>query len=189
MMTEVPILLSKIFVHLSILVLVGIIVVDFLYYRIPNVLTLTLLALFPLLILSSGQYQAITGIWVMIASFAICFALFAFNLIGGGDAKLIPVLCLWVGTTDVLFFLFWGTILGGVVAITYMFAPRAIGYSSSTIRQLVLSATPLKAVMQKFVPDIEHIEGEVLSLQDKRNMPYGIGICIAGIYMICQQWT
>ena len=147
--------------HLSIILLGLIILLDFLYYRIPNKLTFGLLLLFPLIILCSGNYEAIFDIWIMVISLIICFGLFGANLIGGGDAKLIPVLCLWAGKAGVLTFLFWGTLCAGGIGFFYLIAPRSVYFCTSNMRHFIYHNGMMSSVAKRFIPDLDKVEGNV----------------------------
>lgn len=57
-----------------------------------------------------------TGALVLMAS----FTLFAFGLIGGGDAKLMAATALWLGPQGTLTFLIYATLIGGVLAIAML---------------------------------------------------------------------
>ncbi|GAB4121043.1 MAG: hypothetical protein Kow00104_04370 [Rhodothalassiaceae bacterium] len=55
----------------------------------------------------------------------VCLGLFAAGAMGGGDAKLIPVMALWVGTDGIATFLYVMALAGGLVALA-MLVYRAI---------------------------------------------------------------
>jgi len=57
---------------------------------------------------------------VAFITFVVCFLLFCFNAFGGGDAKLIPAIALWVGPTGLMHFLAGTAISGGVVALAVL---------------------------------------------------------------------
>ncbi len=60
---------------------------------------------------------------VLAIAFAACLALFAMNLLGGGDAKLIPAIALWAGTEHLVGFLVAMTLAGGAVALVLLLRP------------------------------------------------------------------
>jgi prepilin peptidase CpaA len=89
--------------------------------RIPNALVLACLglallrlALEPALL---GPHLAVGGI-----AFALTLALFARNLMGGGDAKLLPVVALWLGPQAILDFLVLLAVLAGGIALMLVLA-------------------------------------------------------------------
>lgn len=52
-----------------------------------------------------------------IIMFAITYVLFLFNIIGGGDSKLATAYGFWLGLSGLSAFLFYMTMVGGVVAV------------------------------------------------------------------------
>lgn len=137
-------------------------------YRIPNRLTLGILSLYPLFAGANalsgypiGAPTLATDVLVAAAALAICFALFATGLLGGGDAKLIPVVCLWVGAAYAPAFLLVMTLAGGGVAITYWIVRR----------QHRATPTPGAA------------SGEY---EQTNRIPYGIAIAAGGLFAASQ---
>jgi prepilin peptidase CpaA len=64
--------------------------------RIPNALVIAALAVFVVMIPAIGLETALWRLLAGAVTFAFCFGLFAARLIGGGDAKLFPVMILFV---------------------------------------------------------------------------------------------
>ena len=75
---------------------------------IPNWLNVTLAVLFVPAAFVSGVPMEIIGghLITALCAFLIAFGLFAFNIVGGGDAKMIPAVMLWVGPSASITFLF-----------------------------------------------------------------------------------
>ncbi|MDM7981521.1 MAG: prepilin peptidase [Rhizobium sp.] len=96
---------------------------DFLEMKIPNRIPALLAASFFVVIPFSG-FGMIEISWHLAAAlmvFAVCFALFAFNVMGGGDAKILTAAALWFGFNTSLFeFLVYTGYLGGVLTILVM---------------------------------------------------------------------
>lgn len=92
---------------------------DIASYTIPNFLSLALLALFAVFAATSGMAPGEIGTHALagLVGLAIGFALFAFGLIGGGDAKLFAVIVLWLGFSDLLDFVLMTSVFGGVLTI------------------------------------------------------------------------
>jgi prepilin peptidase CpaA len=86
---------------------------------IPNRLSLLLLGAFaPLYVAAGGTMDglaahAATGAIV----FAICLGLFVAGWFGGGDAKLLPAMALWVGPAGLAHLVLGAALAGGVVAL------------------------------------------------------------------------
>ena len=87
-----------------------------------------------------------------------CFAMFAFNLLGGGDAKLLTAAALWFGWSDLMTLLLMTAVMGGPLCLAILFFRRV----------------PL--------PDWAFKQGWLNRLHDpKRGVPYGVAICAAGL--------
>ena len=90
---------------------------DFLTLRIPNWLTaLVALSFFPMAWATGLPAEAY--LWHFAAGaamLAVGFGLFAFNLFGGGDAKLLAAVGLWFGWPESLPFLAYTVLAGGVL--------------------------------------------------------------------------
>jgi prepilin peptidase CpaA len=93
---------------------------DFLEMKIPNRIPAILIGSFLLIVPFAGLTLVDFG-WHLLAAasvFAVCFALFAVNVMGGGDAKLLSAAALWFGFNTSLFeFLAFTGYLGGVLTI------------------------------------------------------------------------
>nr|WP_321442265.1 prepilin peptidase [uncultured Hyphomonas sp.] len=86
---------------------------------IPNWLNLTIAALFvPAAVFSGLPVEILIGhVLAGLAAFVIGFALFAFRIFGGGDAKMIPAVMLWIGPSASLEFVFTMALVGGACAL------------------------------------------------------------------------
>ncbi len=96
---------------------------DFLEMTIPNRIPVILLSAFFLVAPFSGLTLGEFGWHVAAAGlvFAACFGLFALNVMGGGDAKLLSAAAIWFGFNHSLFeFLAYTGYLGGVLTIMVM---------------------------------------------------------------------
>ena len=67
--------------------------------RIPNALVIAAFAVFVATVPVIGLEAALWRLLAGVITFVICFGLFAARLIGGGDAKLFPVMILFVPAT------------------------------------------------------------------------------------------
>jgi prepilin peptidase CpaA len=88
------------------------------YYRIPNIVSLGIVAFFPLHVWASptpvdwGAALLISGI-----GFVVGFGMFVRGWMGGGDVKLLSATMLWAGATLVAPQLLVMGIVGGVLAV------------------------------------------------------------------------
>ena len=87
--------------------------------KIPNWLNIMLAVLFvPAAFLSGLPLEMIGGHVVVGAlAFLAAFGLFAFNILGGGDAKMIPAVALWMGPPAAVIFIVYMAVIGGACAL------------------------------------------------------------------------
>lgn len=93
---------------------------DLLTMTIPNRLSILLVGAFvaiaPFSGLSLVDFMIHLGAGVTV--FAVCFALFAFNIMGGGDAKILTASAIWFGFNDsLMMYMLWVSVLGGFLSI------------------------------------------------------------------------
>lgn len=138
---------------------------DIISFRIPNILSLILLAVFfPFAFLSGMDFwqvgtHVLTGFGVLV----VTFGLFSAGLFGGGDAKLVSVAALWVGASQLLIFLVAVTIAGGAVAIAVIIFRRL------PIGQL---------------ETIEWIGNLYRPKKDRRDIPYAVAISVGAFWVM-----
>lgn len=127
--------------------------------QIPNWINGTLFALFLPAALLAGMSWAGIGIHIAFALLVlvITFTLFAFNLFGGGDAKMIPAVLVWLGPSGGLDFVFSMALAGGALALTILLLR--------------------KRVPAELAPGFASV-----IFQEKAQVPYGIAICAGAIY-------
>jgi len=95
---------------------------DLLTMRIPNWISIALLASFVGVSLLAGLSLPQIGISVAVgvAVLVVSFLLFIPGWIGGGDAKLAAVIALWMGLDKVLEFLVYSALLGAVLTFAIL---------------------------------------------------------------------
>ncbi len=95
---------------------------------IPNWLNITLAALFLPAAMVSGLPLELLGGHLLAGglAFVVAFGLFAFRIFGGGDAKMIPAVVLWMGPAASLPFLYWMAIVGGACALILLIGKRSV---------------------------------------------------------------
>ena len=100
---------------------------------IPNWISLVLVALFPVVALCSGSDFTAIGIHLIIGFSALLagMVLFAFNLIGGGDAKFFAAVSLFVGLSDLASYAVVVIMAGGALALLIMAAKKIAGFGVS----------------------------------------------------------
>lgn len=96
---------------------------DLLTMTIPNRVPAILLGAFLVIALVSGVDFWQIGLHVAAAAavFAVCFLLFALNVMGGGDAKLLTACAVWFGLTNALVaFLIYVSLFGGLLTVAIL---------------------------------------------------------------------
>ncbi|MBW6423529.1 prepilin peptidase [Rhizobium sp. XQZ8] len=132
---------------------------DLFTMTIPNRISIALLAIFVATAPFIGLSWADIGMSLVAGClvFAACFALFAMNVMGGGDAKLLTATVVWYGFNhSLLAYLVTVGYVGGGVTLMFLLL-RA---SSNSVMAMGI---PLPA-----------------SLVTAKKIPYGIAIAIAG---------
>lgn len=96
-----------------------VIVLDATRFVIPNWLNGVLLALFPVVaLLIPTSFDWLASVYLFAALFAVGFALFALNIMGGGDVKLLAVLGLYVGWGKLAVeFVLFMSLIGGALTL------------------------------------------------------------------------
>jgi len=136
---------------------------DLVTMTIPNWLCLVLVAGFALCAASLGLSWSAIG-WHLAAGFAmltICFGLFAAGWIGGGDAKLAAATALWFGFEQLLPYLLFASLAGGVLTVVMVL-----------LRQNPL---PVPARAWSWAQRLHGVE---------KGIPYGIALAIAGLIVL-----
>ena len=104
---------------------------DVLTMRIANTVSLGLVLLFVGAALTAGMPLQVMLVHLGVAAAVLVatMVLFQLRLFGGGDAKLLAAASLWVGYQQLLPFLVWVTLFGGVLAVlmlAYRSVPAAV---------------------------------------------------------------
>lgn len=95
---------------------------DLLTMTIPNRVSIILVALFPATALVAGLplHDVLAHVSAGLLVFAVTIVLFAVGGFGGGDAKLLSAAALWIGLDQLLPFLLYVTLFGGLLAIVVL---------------------------------------------------------------------
>jgi len=138
---------------------------DLMTYRIPNWLSLALLALFCVAVLLSDMTWLQAGIHagIGLVLLGVGMALFSYNLLGGGDAKLLAAAGVWMGWTALPAYLVWTAFAGGLLALCLVLFRR----------------TPLPAGLP--------LSPWVARLHDRQaGIPYGIALAVGALMALPQ---
>lgn len=132
---------------------------DLFSMTIPNRIPLAVLAAFPIAAYMAGLPLADIGMHVLAAAlvFAVCLALFAANVMGGGDAKLLTACAVWFGINmSLLEFAVYVSFIGGLLTVA-----------------IVVLRSQAQAIHAMGID----LPGSVLMA---KKIPYGIAIAIGG---------
>lgn len=148
-------------------------VTDFIKLKIPNLFPILIVTTFIIayvinILMGLNAFESLKS-HIITASvmFVIMLILFFFKLFGGGDAKIIPAITLWIGISGLPTFLMITSVMGGVLALI------SIGLRKTTIGQTLLTKLLRLPYMQN---------GWIASMAKGQNVvPYGIAIAIGAI--------
>lgn len=90
---------------------------------IPHAATATVAGLY-IIYATLGYADPVSGLISGVIFLVIGFVLFQFNLLGGGDAKLIAAVALWAGLDQAFPLAFYVTLAGGLVALGVVLVHR-----------------------------------------------------------------
>ena len=136
---------------------------DFWTYRIPNVVTGTLAALyFPCALVWGYDINWLSHAGACALVLAVGLGSFRFGILGGGDVKLLAAVALWLGFTQALLvFVLAVALFGGALALLLLVLRGG----------LALHAIPLAG----YVPT---------ALQPRAPIPYGVAVAAGGLWVI-----
>lgn len=132
---------------------------DLFTMTIPNRVSIILVGAFVLIVPFAGLAPPVIGMHFVgaLIVFIVCFVLFALNVMGGGDAKLLSAAALWFGfDQSLLLFAVYVSIVGGMMTMLIL---------------VMRSSADVFAAIGVPVPH---------SLMHAKKIPYGIAIGIGG---------
>jgi len=136
---------------------------DIASYTIPNAIPLALVAAFAVFAIAVHLSPGMLG-WHALAGLAglvLGFLLFAFNFVGGGDAKLFAATALMLGFRDLMDYALFASILGGAL----------------TLGILAMRRVPLPRSLTG--------QGWIMRLHDeKQGIPYGVALALAAVAVL-----
>lgn len=135
---------------------------DLLTFKIPNAISIVLIAAFVAAAPFSGlSWQQIgTHVATFAAVLTICVALFAMGVFGGGDAKLLAAASLWIGYESLAAYVTMVAVCGGALALVIILFRRI--------------ALPPVLTGQTWIARLH---------DPKSGMPYGIALAAAGLWI------
>ena len=138
---------------------------DIYEFKIPNWLNLTLIAAYPVagFAVSAPMSVMAEGLLLGGAVLAVGFGLFAFRIIGGGDAKLLAAAAPWIGFAALGNFLIMTAITGLVLAV-----------AMATFRKMPI------------LPVYAHAPWLMRLHERKKDLPYAVAIAGGGLLSFSQ---
>ncbi|WDI33193.1 prepilin peptidase [Hyphococcus flavus] len=138
---------------------------DIYEFKIPNWLSIILVAVYPAAGLAVGASASVLveGALLGAAALTVGFALFAGKIVGGGDAKLFAAAAPWLGLSSIGIFLFNTAVAGIFLAI-------AMGM----FRKLPV------------LPVYAHAPWLIRLHQRKKDLPYAVAIAAGGLLSFSQ---
>lgn len=160
---------------------------DFRQMIIPNWIPLSILGLFAAFLVVQGWANLaapVLPVWSSLATglvvLAIFAGLFAMGWIGGGDVKMISAMGFWSGIEFIDEFLLLMALAGGVLALFFFFR-QSHNPDLEVKVELFTNEKP-----QKSVPLEEKSNNKRIT---KANIPYGIAISAAGLFVVIKLFT
>jgi Flp pilus assembly protein protease CpaA len=162
-------------------------VIDLRERRIPNWLTGGVAALYPLYVLASPMPTAWLGaLAVTAAVFMFGLVLFARQLIGGGDVKLIAALCLWTGLDHLALFALVTSLAGGGLALCSLWYRRWQGVIDAHVAALGWSLAPAGRTRPAGNAAAQAGSASPSIEPAPLTLPYGVAIAAGGLAVVAQ---
>ena len=158
---------------------------DFLYYRIPNkafsFLFYSFIGYMGLIGCLTGQWELAMHFWVFAAGFAVTFLLFSIGFMGGGDAKFISAVMLWIEPEQWQFFLIAMALSGCIFAGLCFVCQTSFARISKRMRVFFGSSYRLNRLHQFLLPNLEASPSFEQQMKGKHFIPYGVAVSIGGL--------
>jgi prepilin peptidase CpaA len=146
--------------------LVGAAYCDFRQYLIPNRFPAVIVLAYALFAVGHPLEQGLWGLAAGFAMLALGTVLFAVNVMGGGDTKLLAAVALWAGPELAPSFLFATALAGAAIALAWL----------SPIRRL-MPVAPIHDAMPPAAP----VGPTGWRSRLRQPVPYGIAIALGGL--------
>jgi prepilin peptidase CpaA len=156
--------------------------------RIPNSLTGAVAALYPFYVLASPMpIDWLGALAVAAAVFMFGFVLFARQLIGGGDVKLIAAVSLWTGLEHFALFALVTSLAGGVLALASLWYRRWHGVIDAHVAALGWNLAPAgRRHAANAASEASHSIASASIEPAPLTLPYGVAIAAGGVAVIAQ---
>jgi prepilin peptidase CpaA len=133
---------------------------DIAMYRIPNIVVLMILVLYPIYVITApGEQEWLESLGIFALTIAVGIPLAHFNIFGGGDMKLLAAILLWAGPALAPAALLVAVFAGGLISLLMLTKVRFVIASA-------LNSIGRESLGKMFLA---------------KNMPYGVGLAFGGI--------
>ncbi|MEM8947840.1 MAG: prepilin peptidase [Pseudomonadota bacterium] len=152
--------------------------------RLPNWLTSAVAGLYALFVaVSPTPIDWMSAFVVAGLVFAVGFACFAFQLMGGGDVKLMTGLALWAGVEHIALFLMVTTIAGGLLSLVILML-RRWSRSPALLTLTFLSGQFTRRFQRPAALAGNPTSADVTDVEINESLPYGVAIAAGGFAVI-----
>ncbi|MCK5275702.1 MAG: prepilin peptidase [Alphaproteobacteria bacterium] len=135
---------------------------DIAMYRIPNIVILMIIALYPIYVIAApGEQEWLWSLGIFALTIAIGIPLAHFKIFGGGDMKLLAVILLWAGPALASPALVLSVLAGGLISILMLTKVRFVIAGA-------LASIGRESLGKMFLA---------------KNMPYGVGLAFGGVFV------
>ena len=161
---------------------------DFLFYRIPNAIVVFLIGLFLAKVVFFQSFSDMyIPLLVLILSVAAGFALYAFRIIGAGDAKFLAATSMWASEVNLLSFLFVTSVAGGILGLIYVMQGDRLEAArikmKTSLSNSMGEATFNKVFGLDWLPKMSN-ENTTQAVDTKKVIPYGVAIFMGCIILM-----
>lgn len=165
---------------------------DFLFHKVPNILSLSLFLITCARILFLAPSNIYFYGYVLLISFIICFFLYAIKVLGAGDSKLLIVCTLFASSLPnsyqmILIFLLITSITGGILGVVYSVTPLSIlkiRYLTKLSLYKIAQEININKIASLSPPVPINQEKLTFSKRFKQEVPYSLPMFIGCIYIL-----
>ncbi len=159
---------------------------DFLFYRIPNAIVFFLVALFLMKVIF---FQSFSDIYFPLIVFLLSvsggFALYAFKIIGAGDAKFLAATSMWASEVNLLGFLFVTSLAGGVLGFICMTQGTRLDALRGRVTSMLRGTLGEDIFNKTFAMNwLSPSSNDKATVSAQKVIPYGIAIFLGCLTLI-----
>lgn len=154
--------------------------------RIPNWLTGSVAALYPLYVLAAPASVAwASALGAAVAVFLMGWLLFARGIMGGGDVKLITAVTLWAGLEHLALFAAVTSLTGGILGIAGLMRERWQWRLAAPFATLAFARiASFGRATRESSKAAEDVPGQ--GAASAPTLPYGIAVAAGGLAVVLQ---